>query len=56
MQKTQPIVVRAVVRAGLLESVYASEEIDFEYVDADVYDGDLEAAVSEYSTLGVEVV
>ena len=56
MEKTIPVKVRAVVRRGLLESVFASEEIDVEYVDADIYDGDLDSAILEYSQLPVEVM
>ncbi|MGH7661809.1 MAG: hypothetical protein ACRENA_12950 [Vulcanimicrobiaceae bacterium] len=56
MQTFQPIKVRAIVRGGLLESVFASADIDFEYIDADVYEGDLDTAIAEYSKLPIEVV
>ena len=56
MQTSKPVKIRAIVRAGLLESVYASEEIDFEYVDADVYSGDIDAVISEYKHLPVEIM
>jgi hypothetical protein len=56
MQSTRPVKIRAVIHAGLLESVFASEEIDFEYVDADEYEGDIGAVVAEYSQLPVEVM
>lgn len=58
MQGIGPVKVRAVVRAGLLESVFSTEEIDFEYVDADAYDGDADAdaVIAEYSLLPIEVM
>ena len=57
MIKSAPSIrVRAVVRGGLLESVFSSEELDFEYIDADVYEADLDTVLSEYSKLQVEVM
>ncbi|GEM_PF-5031030 len=56
MQADTRVKIRAVVRGGLLESLFASEEIDFEYLDADVYQGDVDVVVAEYSKLPIEVI
>ena len=53
----RPVVkIRAIVNRGLLESVYASEEIDFEYIDADACAGDIQVVTAEYSQLPVEIM